>query len=72
MHSRDELMEQDLLRVTFHQEMLWGSFCAEEQKEQGIIENQGIISATPITAAFILLNECITCMIIENRENNVP
>lgn len=64
MQSRDELTEQDLLRVTFHQEMLWGSFCVEE--------NQGIISATPITAAFILLNQCITCITIENRENNVP
>lgn len=51
-------MEKDLLRVKFHQEMVWGFFCVEE--------NQGIISATPITAPFILLNECITCIILEN------
>lgn len=55
---KDELMEKDLLRVKFHQDMV----CVEE--------NQGIISATLITAPFILLNECITCIIIENSENH--
>lgn len=55
-------MEKDLPRVKFHQEMVWGLFCVEE--------NQGIISTTPITAPFILLNECITCIIIENGEND--
>lgn len=54
-------MEKDLPRVQFHQEMVWGFFCVEE--------NQGIISTTPITAPFILLNACITCIIIENGGN---
>lgn len=62
--GRDELTGKDLLSVKFHWEVVWGFFCVQE--------NQGIISATPIAATFILLNEYITCVIIENSENNEP
>lgn len=57
-------MGKDLLGVKSHWEEVWGFFCVQE--------NQGIISATPIAATFILLNEYITCVIIENSENNEP
>lgn len=35
-------------------------------------ENQGIILAIPTTGTFILLNEYVNCITLENTENNIP
>lgn len=62
---RDEIIEKILLSVIFVCETsltFLNFFCIEE--------NQGIILTIPFTGTFILLNEYITCITLENSENN--